>query len=43
MLLRVPDARSPKSAGRNDDTRVLGIAVQSPNLMPSEGGSARCD
>jgi hypothetical protein len=43
IVFRLPDARSPKSAGVGDDARVLGIAVASLRLLSPDGRSELCD
>jgi hypothetical protein len=43
ISFRLPDARSPKSAGVNDDSRVLGIAVASMAFLSSDGSPGRCN
>jgi hypothetical protein len=43
ISFRLPDARSPKSAGVSEDSRVLGIAVASMAFLSSDGSPERCD
>jgi hypothetical protein len=43
ISFRLPDALSPKSAGVNDDSRLLDIAVASLALLSSDGSPGRCD
>jgi hypothetical protein len=43
ISFRLPDARSPRSAGVSEDSRVLGIAVASMAFLSSDGSPGRCD
>jgi hypothetical protein len=43
ISFRLPDARSPRSAGVGDDSRVLGIAVTSMTFLSSDGSPGRCE
>jgi hypothetical protein len=43
IIFRLPDARSPRSAGVGDDSRVLGIAIVSLSFMSSDGSSGPCE
>jgi hypothetical protein len=42
IVFRLPDARSPRSVGFNDDRRLLGIAVSSLTFDSGSGDATDC-